>query len=49
MPKSETGKGLNHCLYHEKYLKVFLDDERISLDNNDAEQEIRGFSTGKAN
>lgn len=49
MPKSETGKGFNYCLNQERYLKVFLNDGRVPLDNNAAEQAIRGFCIGKAN
>lgn len=47
--KSETGKGLTYCLNQEKYLKAFLDDPLIPLDNNAAEIAIRGFCIGKHN
>ena len=33
----------------EKYLKRFLDDGVISMDNNAAEQSIHGFCIGKKN
>ena len=33
----------------EKYLKVFLDDGEVPMDNNAAEQSIRGFCIGKKN
>lgn len=50
VPKnSETGKGLNYCINQEKYLKVFLQDPRIPLDNNAAEIAIRSFCVGKNN
>ena len=40
-PSSETAKGINYCLNQEKYLRVFLTDLQIPLDNNLAEQAIR--------
>lgn len=50
VPKnSETGKGLTYCLNQEKYLKVFLEDPAIPLDNNAAEIAIRSFCVGKNN
>ena len=36
-------------LNQEKYLKVFLDDGELPMDNNAAEQSIRGFCIGKRN
>lgn len=47
--KSETGKGLTYCLNQEKYLKVFLGDPAIPLDNNAAETALRSFCVGKNN
>lgn len=49
LPKSETGKGFTYCLNQEKYLRVFLDDSNVPVDNNAAEGAIRGFCIGKAN
>jgi len=50
VPKnSETGKGLTYCLNQEKYLKVFLEDPAVPLDNNAAEIAIRSFCVGKNN
>ena len=40
---SETGKGFTYCLNQEKYLKVFLEDPAVPLDNNAAEIAIRSF------
>jgi len=48
-PSSETAKGINYCLNQEKYLRVFLTDPQILLDNNLAEQAIRPFCIGKKN
>ena len=33
----------------EKYLRVFLDDPKLPLDNNDAERSIKKFCVGKKN
>jgi putative transposase len=35
--------------YKTKYLRVFLKDGAVSIDNNAAEQSIRGFCNGKKN
>ena len=48
-PKSKTWNGLNYSLNQEKYLKTFLDDGDVPMDNNAAEQSIRGFCIGKKN
>lgn len=47
--KSKTWEGLSYSLNQEKYLKVFLDDGEVPMDNNAAEQSIRGFCIGKKN
>lgn len=50
VPKnSETGKGFTYCLNQEKYLKVFLKDPAVPLDNNYAEAALRSFCVGKNN
>lgn len=46
-PSSETADGIKYCINQEKYLRVFLDDPQIPLDNNLAEQAIRPFCLGK--
>ena len=48
-PKSATGKGFTYCLNQEKYLKAFLNDPEIPMDNNGAERAIRGFCIGRKN
>lgn len=48
-PKSKTGKGFTYCLNQESYLRVFLENGRIPLDNNATENAIRGFCIGKKN
>ena len=47
--KSKTWEGFNYSLNQEKYLKVFLNDGEVPMDNNAAEQSIRGFCIGKKN
>lgn len=47
--KSKTWEGFHYSLNQEKYLKVFLDDGDVPMDNNAAEQSIRGFCIGKKN
>lgn len=48
-PKSKTQDGFNYSLNHEKYLKVFLDDGEVPIDNNAAEQSIQRFCIRKKN
>lgn len=47
--KSKTWEGFNYSINQEPYLKVFLDDGEVPMDNNAAEQSIRGFCIGKKN
>lgn len=47
--QSETGKGFTYCLNQEKYLKTFLENGYVALDNNACESSIRGFCIGKRN
>ena len=46
---SEIGKSLQYALNQEKYLRVFLDDASVPLDNNAAEIAIRPFTVGRKN
>ena len=48
-PSSETADSIKYCMNQEKYLRVFLEDPQIPLDNNLAEQAIRPFCVGKKN
>ena len=41
MPKNKTANGFTYSLNQEKYLRVFLEDGDVPLDNNAAEQAIR--------
>ena len=49
LPKGKTAEGLNYCINHEKYLKVFLEDGNVPIDNSAAERAIRPFCLGKKN
>lgn len=48
-PQSATGKALNYSINQEKYLRRFLTDGDIPMDNNLAEQAIRPFTLGRKN
>lgn len=48
-PKSQTGAAFNYSLNQEKYLRVFLEDGEVPLDNNATESTLRGFCIGKHN
>lgn len=47
--KGKTANGISYSINQEKYLRVFLDDPDVPLDNNAAERAIRGFCIGKKN
>ena len=44
-----THKGLNYCINQEAYLRVFLTNGDIPMDNNSAERAIRPFTLGRKN
>ena len=48
-PKSKLGDAYGYTLNQEKYLRVFLADGEVPIDNNAAERAIRGFCIGKKN
>ena len=48
-PKSKTAQGLNFLINQEKYLKVFLEDGDVPIDNSASERAIRTFCIGKKN
>lgn len=47
--QSKTGNGFSYSINQEAYLRTFLDDGEVPMDNNAAEQSIRGFCVGKKN
>ena len=42
-------KAYTYILNQEKYLRVFLEDGQVPIDNNASERAIRGFCIGKKN
>ena len=53
MPKvsagSNTYKSLQYCINQEKFLRVFLSNGAVPMDNNIAERAIRPFTLGRMN
>lgn len=47
--KSKTANGFSYSINQEQYLRTFLEDGEVPMDNNAAEQSIRGFCVGKKN
>ena len=45
----KTRKGLQYSLNQEKYLKVFLENGEVPIDNSATERAIRPFTIGRAN
>ena len=44
-----TAKGINYCLNQEAYLKRYLEDGHLSIDNNGAERALKNFAVGRRN
>lgn len=49
LPKGETAKGLNYSLNQEEYLKVFLTDGEVPIDDSASERALRNFTIGRKN
>ena len=49
LPKGATAKGLNYSVNQEEYLKVFLTNGEVPIDNSASERSIRTFCVGKKN
>lgn len=47
--KDKFGDAVSYALNQEKYLRVFLTDGEVPIDNNASERAIRGFCIGKKN
>ena len=47
--KDKFGDTVRYALNQEKYLRVFLTDGDVPIDNNASERAIRGFCIGKKN
>ena len=44
LPKGEKAKGLSYCLNQEEYLKLFLTDGEVPIDNLASERALRTFT-----
>lgn len=49
LPKGETAKELNYSLNQEEYLKVFLTDGEVLIDDSANERVLRNFTVGGKN
>lgn len=49
LPKGKTAEGLRYAINQEKYLKVFLNDGEVPIDNSASERALRTFCVGKKN
>lgn len=49
LPKGETAKGLQYSLNQEEYLKVFLTDGEVPIDDSASERALRNFTVGRKN
>lgn len=47
--KDKFGEAVHYALNQERYLRVFLTDGEVPMDNNASERAIRGFCIGKKN
>ena len=47
--KGKIAGGFRYSIDQERYLRVFLEDGEVPMDNNAAEQAIRGSCIGKKN
>lgn len=49
LPKGKTADGMKYSVNQEKYLKVFLEDGDVPIDNSASERALRTFCVGKKN
>lgn len=49
LPKTKTGQGVEYFLNQEKYLRVFLTNGDVPMDNSASERSIRPFTIGRKN
>jgi len=47
LSKGKTSQGLNYSINQEKYLRLFLDDGEVPVDNSAVERAICPFCIGK--
>ncbi|MDD5845850.1 MAG: IS66 family transposase [Lachnospiraceae bacterium] len=49
LPRGKTADGLNYSVNQEKYLRVFLTDGNVPIDNSASERAVKPFVLGKKN
>lgn len=49
LPKGKTADGLRYSVNQEEYLKLFLTDGEIPIDNSASERALRNFTLGRKN
>jgi len=49
LPKSALGKAVKYLFRQEAPLRLFLDDPRLPIHNNDAERDLRHLAIGRKN
>jgi hypothetical protein len=49
IPKGKTASGLQYSINQEEYLKVFLTDGEVPIDNSASERALRNFAIGRKN
>ncbi len=49
IPKGKTASGLKYSVNQEEYLKVFLNDGEVPIDNSACERALRNFTIGRKN
>ena len=49
LPKGKTAEGLNYSVNQEKYLRVFLTNGNVPLDNSACERSAKNFAVGRKN
>ena len=48
-PKSKLGKAVHYLIEEEPYLRRYIEDGRLEIDNNRAERSIKPFVIGRKN
>ena len=49
LQKSKLGKAVNYLIEEEPYLRRYIEDGRLEIDNNRAERSIKPFVIGRKN
>ena len=49
LPKGKTADGMQYSINQEKYLKVFLEDGEVPIDDSASERALRNFTIGRKN